>query len=125
MNRYTYTYEQGVHYFRFIEKGETTFADFMAHVEQVVSSAAERLRVLADVQHKGEEVSILEVLMTIRAIEKRCLHRPAVRVAIVERNEMLLQTIRVVCALITRDGDVFRVFLHRDADAAMSWLLEA
>jgi hypothetical protein len=96
----------------------------MAHVEQVISSATERLRVLVDVQHKGEEVSVLEVLVTIRTMEKRCPHRPAVHVAIVERDEMLLQTIRVVCALISRNGDMFRVFLHRDVDAALSWLLE-
>jgi hypothetical protein len=125
LNSYRYTYEQGVHCFRFVEEGKTTFAAFMAHVEQVVSSASKRLCILADVQHKGEEVSVLEVLVTIRAMEKRIPDRLPVRVAVVERDEMLLQTIRVVCALISRSGDQFRVFLHRDADAAMSWLLEA
>lgn len=97
----------------------------MEHVAQVVEQAqGDCLRLLVDVRNIGEEVNVLEVLVTIRMIEKRTPNRPPLRVAIIEHDRPTVKTIRVVHMLIAQPQDRFHVFLDHEADAALPWLLE-
>ncbi len=123
MNAYEYTVERGVHCFRFTPNGETTFAAFMEHVAQITEQAGDALYVLADMRHKGEEVSVLEVLSVIRKVERRSPQRPPIHVAVIEYDLPVVKSVRVVCAIIGRKQDRFRVFLSHEADKALPWLL--
>lgn len=123
MNAYEYTVEHGVHCFRFTPNGETMFAVFMEHVAQIIEQTGDALCVLADMRHKGEEVSVFDVLNVIRTIERRIPQRPPIHVAVIEYDLPVVKSVRVVCAIIRRKQDRFRVFLSHAADAALPWLL--
>ncbi|MFQ3673715.1 MAG: hypothetical protein SNJ83_08975 [Aggregatilineales bacterium] len=124
MNAYEYTLEHGVHCFRFVPHGESSFASFMEHVAQITEQAQGKLCVLADMRNKGEEVGVFEVLSAIRMVERRSPQRPPVRVAVIERDLPVVKTIRVIHTLIGRTQDRFHVFLPDEADAALAWLME-
>lgn len=95
----------------------------MEHIAQIIEQAVDApLRLFVDVQHKGEEVNVLEILSTIRMIEKRLPDRPSLRVAVIESDKPLIKTIRVVYTIISRRNDRFHVFLPHESDAAWAWL---
>jgi hypothetical protein len=124
VNAYEYTLERGVHCFRFTPHGESSFASFMEHVAHITEQARGKLCLLADMQNKGEEVNVFEVLGAIRMVERRSPQRPPVRVAVIERDLPVIKTIRVIHTLIGRRQDRFCVFLPDEADAALAWLME-
>lgn len=124
MNAYEYTLEHSVHCFRFVPRGESTFASFMEHVAQITEQATEKLCVFIDIQHMAGDISIFEALAAVHMVERRTPNRPPLRVAVIEADSLIVKTIRVIHTLIGRKQDQFRVFLPTEADTALSWLIE-